>query len=67
MTLREFMLINRYTSPQLAEALGCSKQHVSYIKSGGKPGKWLADAVERFTEGQVTAAELRPPKDKGTV
>lgn len=45
----------------LAEAIGISQQGVSYIITGAKkvPAE-VAVAIDRFTDGEVSKADLRP-------
>jgi len=48
----------------MADILGCSCPHISLIRRGGRPGKWLAKIIEEKTGGLVKADELRKPCTK---
>lgn len=60
MELRDYMHKHRLKAPALAKLIGCSKQHLAYIKSGKAPSKWLAMAIVMATQGEVTMEDLRP-------
>ena len=46
---------------KLAEAIGCSQQHVSFLMHHAKTlSGEIAVKIERATDGQITRHELRP-------
>ena len=58
MDIREYMFKHRLTALQMAELIGCSKQHIAYMKKSGRASKWLAIQIERVTNGEIKAASL---------
>ena len=60
MTIREFLFKNNMTAACMARHLGVHPHYLRLINRGmARPGKYLADEIELFTGGQVTADELR--------
>lgn len=45
---------------KLADACGVSQQSIWQAKEAGRCSAELAMAIERATEGKITAAQLRP-------
>lgn len=59
MDLREYLFRNRLTVKEFSQRLECSRPHLTEIIHGRrKPGKRLANDIEKLTGGQVKAAEL---------
>jgi len=56
MTLRDYLFHNRMSVKQFSETLDYSRTHLSGIIHGKlKPSKRLAKAIEKATNGEVTA------------
>jgi transcriptional regulator with XRE-family HTH domain len=59
MDLREYLFRNNLHLSDFAKIVNYSRQHVSGVMHGTiKPGKKLAEAIEKATNGEVKAEEL---------
>lgn len=59
MDLKEYLYIKRTTIKDFAEYMGYSREHMSAVINGHlKPSKAMAKAIERATNGEVTAEEV---------
>jgi len=59
MKLDEYIFRKKVSYVELAEKLGCSRNHLNRVGLGRiKPGIFLAKAIEQITEGEVTSEEL---------
>lgn len=58
MTLKEWMKINRYTNKELSKVTGYTKEWISNILHGDKPGKGFIASITMLTNGQVTFEEV---------
>ena len=66
MNLKEYLFYKRMTVKDFSEKIGYSRTHISATMNGHlKMNKKLARAIERETEGEVTAEELLKPTGKG--
>lgn len=64
MDLREYLFRQRISVQEFAEKLEYSRTHLSLIVNGkGRPSPRLAKAIEKATNGEVTAEELLKKKD----
>jgi len=62
MDLREYVFRKRTTYDELCKKVGCSRNHLNRVGTGGKiPSLVLAKVIEMVTEGEVTVAELLNP------
>jgi DNA-binding transcriptional regulator YdaS (Cro superfamily) len=59
MELRVYLFQKRISVTDFSKSLGCSRIHLSEIVNGRRiPSLLLAKAIERATNGEVTAEEL---------
>lgn len=59
MELREYLFRKRKSVTEFAKEIDYERTHISAIMSGRKkPGKKVARAIEKATNGEVTAEEL---------
>ncbi len=64
MDLREYLFRKRISITEFSESIGYASPYVGQIVRGVKnPGKKLAKAIEKATEGEVTAEELMSLKE----
>lgn len=68
MNLREYLFLKRMSVTEFSELVDHSRNYISQIVNGKyKPSKRLARAIEKMTNGEVTAQELMqdiPKKEK---
>lgn len=63
MWIDEWLFKQKKTVTEFAKELSISRGHASRIISGRvKAGKFLAQAIERLTDGQVTQKEILAKK-----
>ncbi len=63
MQLRDYLYFKKLTIKYMADKLKYSRTHMSLVVNGiSKPSQRLADAIEKFTKGEVKASEIL--KDK---
>lgn len=63
MKLKLYLVKNRLSVVEFAQMLDYSRTHLSAVINGHlKPSRRLARAIERETNGEVTADELLNPK-----
>lgn len=66
MDLRTYIFLKRMTVKGFAESIDYSANQISaIIHARRKPGKKLAKAIEKATDGEVTAVELLKDKTEG--
>ena len=59
MDLREYLFRKRFSVTEFAKKINYSRTYVNEIVTGNRtPGRKLAKAIEKETEGEVTAKEL---------
>ena len=61
MHIKEYMFRKQFTSVELAKLLGCSRQQITAIRLGKRPGKRFAKDLVEFTEGLVSMDEILNP------
>ena len=62
MHIREYLFHNELKVKDFAKKLGCSREYVTLIKHKKKiPGRFLAQQIERITNGMVTVEEILHP------
>jgi DNA-binding transcriptional regulator YdaS (Cro superfamily) len=63
MDLREYLFRNNIKVSEFAQMINYSRQHVSGVIHGTyKPGRKLAEAIEKATNGEVKARDLNKKK-----
>ena len=60
MKLKAYLQLTGKRSVDLARALGKHPVYINYIVNGAKPSALLAAEIERWSDGAVPRAELRP-------
>jgi hypothetical protein len=64
MDLREYLFRNELHVSDFAKTVNYSRQHLSGVIHGTiKPGRKLAEAIEKATNGEVKAEELLKSKE----
>ena len=64
MELGLYLYINKISITDFSKELGCSREHLNKVINGQKrPSKILATAIEKATNGSVTAEDLRKMSD----
>jgi DNA-binding transcriptional regulator YdaS (Cro superfamily) len=63
MDLREYLFRKRISLTEFSEQIGYARTYMSGVVNGKKPGKKLAKAIEKATNGQVTVDELLSLKE----
>jgi transcriptional regulator with XRE-family HTH domain len=64
MELREYLFKKRITNKEFAEKVNYDKSYIGDVANGKKkPGKKLAKAIEKATNGEVTVEELMSLKE----
>lgn len=59
MDLREYLFRNRLTVTEFAKKINYGRTYINEIVSGNRtPGRKLAEAIEKATDGHVKAADL---------
>ena len=59
MELREYLFRHRITVTELAKQINYERTYVNAVVTGSKkPGRKLAQAIEKATNGEVMAREL---------
>ncbi len=65
MDLREYLFRNNLQLTEFARIVNYSRQHVSGVMHGTiRPGRKLAEAIEKATNGEVKAEDLLQKKSK---
>lgn len=58
MKLKKYMRINDISVRRAASDLGVTPTYLSYIRQGRRPGVDLAEKIEEWSCGKVSAVEL---------
>jgi plasmid maintenance system antidote protein VapI len=67
MHLREYLWKHKITIEEFAKSIGYNRHHISRVMKGEKkPGKGLANLIEKATNGEVKAEQLLQAKGWGS-
>lgn len=64
MDLRRYLFEHRLKIKEFSDLIGCSRVHISgVLHNRRKPSLMMAKAIEKATNGEVTAEELLKDKE----
>lgn len=58
MDLKEYLFKHRITVKEFSERVNYARGYISSVVNGKKPGRILAEMIEKITNGEIKAKDL---------